>query len=57
LGGCPFVEGSGGNLATERLVQYLNDHAFDVGLTVDDLQGALVWADKIKALQSSIVTA
>jgi hydroxymethylglutaryl-CoA lyase len=57
LGGCPFVEGSGGNLATERLVQYLNDHAFDVGLTVDDLQGALVWADKVKALQSSVVTA
>lgn len=52
LGGCPFVEGSGGNLATERLVQYLNDHAFDVGLTVDDLQGALVWADKVKALQA-----
>jgi len=57
LGGCPFVEGSGGNLATERLVQYLNDHAFDVGLTVDDLQGALVWADKVKALQASVVTA
>ena len=52
LGGCPFVEGSGGNLSTERLVQYLNDHAFDVGLTVDDLQGALVWADKVKTLQA-----
>ena len=52
LGGCPFVDGSGGNLATERLVQYLNEHAFDVGFTVDDLQGALVWADKIKDLQA-----
>jgi hydroxymethylglutaryl-CoA lyase len=56
LGGCPFVEGSGGNLATERLVQYLNEHGFDVGLTVDDLQGALVWVHKIKALQASAIT-
>lgn len=47
LGGCPFTENSGGNLATETLVRHLNAWGFDCGLTEDDLQVASVIATRI----------
>ena len=57
LGGCPFVKGSGGNLATESLVKFLTEHGFDIGVTLDDLSGALVWADKVKQIQAQELVA
>jgi len=47
LGGCPFTENSGGNIATETLVRHLNAWGFDCGLTEDDLQVASVIATRI----------
>ena len=57
LGGCPFVKGSGDNLATESLVKFLTEHGFDIGVTLDDLSGALVWADKVKQIQAQELVA
>jgi len=40
LGGCPFVEGSPGNLATGSLVRYLGFLGHDCGVSIDDLANA-----------------
>jgi len=40
LGGCPFVEGSPGNLSTESLVRWLAFHGHDCGVSIDDLANA-----------------
>ena len=47
LGGCPFTENSGGNIATETLVRHLNAWGFDCGFTEDNLQVASVIATRI----------
>ena len=47
LGGCPFVEGSPGNLATESLVNWLTARGYDCGVSIDDLANAKRIALKI----------
>ena len=37
MGGCPFVPGSGGNLATEELVRWAKEEGLDCGVRPDDL--------------------
>jgi len=37
MGGCPFVPGSGGNLATEDLVNWGNEEGLDCGVAPQDL--------------------
>jgi len=48
LGGCPFVEGSGANLATEDLVKWCEKSGIDCGLKYSDLKKARRLAHKIK---------
>lgn len=38
LGGCPFAEGSGANIATETLVRHLHAWGFDTGINLDKLE-------------------
>lgn len=47
LGGCPFVEGSPGNLATESLVNWLTARGYDCGVSIDGLANAKRIALKI----------
>ena len=48
LGGCPFVEGSGANLATEDLVKWCEKEGIDCGVKSPDLKAARRLAHKIK---------
>lgn len=48
LGGCPFVEGSGANLATEDLVKWCESEGIDCGVKSSDLKAARKLAHKIK---------
>ena len=45
LGGCPFIPGSSGNVATEKL---LNLPGLDCGLDLDALQPAISWVNHRK---------
>jgi hydroxymethylglutaryl-CoA lyase len=57
LGGCPFAEGSGANLATETLVRHLNAWGFETGIDERSLQAAEQIAMRLKnALSSDIMT-
>ena len=47
LGGCPLIEGSPGNLATESLVNWLTARGYDCGVSIDDLANAKRIALKI----------
>jgi len=38
MGGCPFVPGSGGNLATEQLIHWADKENLDCGVTLKDLE-------------------
>lgn len=40
LGGCPFVEGSPGNLSTESLVRWLDFQGHDCGVSIESLAEA-----------------
>lgn len=40
LGGCPFAPGASGNLATEDLVNFLEDMGVSTGLDLEELAGA-----------------
>jgi hydroxymethylglutaryl-CoA lyase len=51
LGGCPFVENSGGNLATETLVRHLEFWGFSCGVTEKDLKEASKIARKLLVLE------
>lgn len=53
LGGCPFVEGSPGNLATEELVNWLSARGHDCGVSIEDLANAKRIALKIADKQTS----
>ena len=57
LGGCPFVENSGGNIATESLVYHLNLWGFDCGVKEEDLKQASEIARKLITLEKRIVLA
>lgn len=46
LGGCPFIDGSPGNLPTESLVAWSKAHNIDCGVEWDDLSDALDLATK-----------
>lgn len=48
LGGCPFVESSGANLATEDLVKWCKKRGIDCGVKLSDLKAARKLAHKIK---------
>lgn len=48
LGGCPFVAGSGANLATEDLVAWCEDKGIECGVKSEDLKEASKIAHKIK---------
>tara|TARA_R100000152_G_scaffold20566_1_gene14625 strand:- start:163 stop:1008 length:846 start_codon:yes stop_codon:yes gene_type:complete len=37
MGGCPFIPGSGGNLATEELLQWGQKENLDCGVSLDDI--------------------
>jgi isopropylmalate/homocitrate/citramalate synthase len=41
LGGCPFAPGAPGNLATERLVDFLEEHGLRTGVAMDGLARAI----------------
>jgi hydroxymethylglutaryl-CoA lyase len=45
MGGCPFVPGSGGNLATEHLVQWAEKENLDCGVTSSDLRNLVKYVD------------
>ena len=45
MGGCPFIPGSSGNIATEKL---LNIPGYDCGIDSDSLFPALEWVNKRK---------
>jgi hydroxymethylglutaryl-CoA lyase len=49
MGGCPFVEGSESNLATEELVKWCNQMHIPCGVSLEDLDPALEIVKKIKA--------
>ena len=46
LGGCPFIPGSGGNLATEELVAWAEKEKLDCGVTLRDLKPLVNYVDK-----------
>jgi len=48
LGGCPFVEESGANLATEDLIKWCNKKGIDCGVELKNLKPAMKLAYKIK---------
>lgn len=49
MGGCPFVPGSGGNLATEQLVHWAEKENLECGVTLSDLSNLVKYVDtKIK---------
>ena len=48
MGGCPFVEGSEANLATEALVKWCNQMHIPCGILLEDLDNALEIVKRIK---------
>lgn len=52
LGGCPFTEGSGANISTEKLVKHLTAWGFNCGIVPRDLAKPTNLANKIIRLQS-----
>jgi hydroxymethylglutaryl-CoA lyase len=38
MGGCPFIPGSGGNLATEQLIEWGEKEGLDCGVTMKDIR-------------------
>ena len=46
LGGCPFIPGSGGNLATEQLVAWGEKENLDCGVSLRDLRPLVNYVDK-----------
>lgn len=49
MGGCPFVEGSQANLATEVMVQWCDERGIHTGVDLNALQPALDIVKKIKS--------
>ena len=52
LGGCPYAPGAKGNLATEKLVQYLESEGFDTGIDVQELNEIAEFARALSAPHS-----
>jgi hydroxymethylglutaryl-CoA lyase len=47
LGGCPFAPGASGNLATEDLVDMLNEAGYNTGIDVEKLRTAVAVAERL----------
>jgi len=56
LGGCPFVDNSGANLATETLVLHLNAWGFETGVSYDTLKAASIIAKEILTAEKQFKT-
>ena len=46
MGGCPFVPGSGGNLATEELIMWADKEKLDCGVSIGDLRPLIQYVEK-----------
>lgn len=56
LGGCPFVPGAKGNIATEDLVHMLHAMGYDTGIDLDKVLSTVVsMCDEIQAVPTSSV--
>lgn len=55
LGGCPFADGSGANLATEALVRHLHAWGFETGIDQRGLHAAEKLAFKMRHLQPELL--
>ncbi len=45
MGGCPFIPGSGGNLATEELIQWAEKEGLDCGVSMEDIKTLSKYVD------------
>lgn len=45
MGGCPFIPGSGGNLATEELIQWAENEELDCGVTMENIKPLSKYVD------------
>lgn len=54
LGGCPFMPGSGGNLATEALVLWAKSRGLDCGVKMKDLEPALELVETLKRREACL---
>ena len=45
MGGCPFIPGSGGNLATEELIQWAEKEELDCGVSMEDIKTLSKYVD------------
>jgi len=48
LGGCPFIPNSGGNLSTNQLISWANNHGYETGVELENLSEITYW---IKSFQ------
>jgi len=46
MGGCPFIPGSGGNLATEQLIEWGEKENLDCGIALADLKPLINYVEK-----------
>ena len=48
LGGCPYAPGAQGNVATERVVEFLHAQGFETGIDHEKLNAAAVFAKELR---------
>jgi len=48
LGGCPYAPGAQGNVATERVVEFLHAQGFETGIHREKLNAAAVFAKELR---------
>ena len=48
LGGCPYAPGAQGNVATERVVEFLHAQGFETGIDREKLNAAAVFAKELR---------
>ena len=46
LGGCPFIPNSGGNLSTNRLINWANDNGYETGIELENLREITEWVNR-----------
>ena len=54
LGGCPYAQGSKGNLATMSLARHLTDMGYDTGLDLERLKSAEAFLDSLNIPQKTV---
>jgi isopropylmalate/homocitrate/citramalate synthase len=57
LGGCPFVPGAKGNLATEELVQLCHGEGYATGIDPEKLAALSRWLVGLKAQRQAVESA